>query len=81
MAFKIPAMLLKRLYNIGSLENNATGYQFSVKNRLTDTALTGLTSITIYETAVDMQNITLGLGDGTTLSKIHVTKCALLISN
>lgn len=73
MALKIPAMLLKRLYNIGSLENNATGYQFSVKNRLTDTALTGLTSITIDKTAVDMQNITLGLGDGSTLHPTDFT--------
>ena len=67
MALKIPAMLLKRLYNIGSLENNATGYQFAVKNRLTDTALTGLVSVTIDKTAVDLQTVTLGLGDGTTL--------------
>ena len=67
MALKIPAMLLKRLYNIGSLENNVTGYQFAVKNRLTDTALTGLVSVTIDKTAVDLQTVTLGLGDGTTL--------------
>ncbi len=67
MAFKIPTMLLKRLYTVGSLENNVAGFQFSVKNRLTDTTLSALVSLTIDGTAVDLQNVTLGLGDGTTL--------------
>ncbi len=73
MAFKIPTMLLKRLYTIGSLENNDAGFQFSVKNRLTDTALAALVNISIDGTAVDPQKITLGLGDGTTLVPSNFT--------
>ena len=42
---KIPKLLLKQLYNFGSLENTRGGVKFSVKNRLSDATLTGIAAI------------------------------------
>ena len=45
MAIPIPSMVLKQLHTFGSLKNTADGVEFSVKNRLNDTTLTGLTGL------------------------------------
>lgn len=43
----IPAILLKQLYTRNSLRNTATGFTFSLKNRLADAKFTGLAQIRI----------------------------------
>lgn len=45
MAIPIPSMVLKQLHTFGSLRNSADGVAFSVKNRLNDTTLVGLTRL------------------------------------
>jgi hydroxymethylglutaryl-CoA reductase (NADPH) len=44
---KIPKLLLKQLYNFGSLENVRGGIRFSVKNRLSDATLSGIEGISL----------------------------------
>lgn len=43
----IPPILLKQLYTRNSLRNTATGFTFSLKNRLANAAFTGLTQVRI----------------------------------
>lgn len=55
----IPTMLLKRIYTFSSLKNLPEGVQFSVKNRLSDARLTGITRIKIDGRVIPQGNITL----------------------
>ncbi len=60
----IPSMVLKRLYTFSSLKNIPDGIVFSVKNRLSDARLTGITGIGINHTAIPLEAIALELPDG-----------------
>lgn len=73
MALAIPSMILKRLYTFSSLENTADGYQFSVKNRLSDAELTELAGIKINEQEVSKAQITLSLADGRSFRPEQIT--------
>ena len=73
MALTIPSMILKRLYTFGSLENTADGYQFNVKNRLSDAELTELIEIKIDKQTIDNSKITLSLGDGRSYKPAQIT--------
>lgn len=63
MAF-IPSMLLKQLYTRGSLQNSSGGFQFALKNRLSDAELTELQSISVDGTTISNEQVTIDLGDG-----------------
>ena len=52
---KIPSLILKQLYTFGSLENEGDGVRFSLKNRLSDSALTK-----VYEIRIDGEALPLG---------------------
>jgi hydroxymethylglutaryl-CoA reductase (NADPH) len=73
MALAIPSMILKKLYTVGSLENTADGYQFNVKNRLSDAELTELIGIKIDKQEIDKAQITLSLGDGRSYKPDQIT--------
>ncbi len=60
---KIPSLVLRQLYTNGSLTPTDDGVLFSLKNRLMDTALTGLSSVTIDGTEVRADQISLSLDD------------------
>ena len=60
----IPSMLLKRLYTFSSLKNVPGGVQFSVKNRLSDASLMGITRISINKVDVPWDMFTLETIDG-----------------
>jgi hydroxymethylglutaryl-CoA reductase (NADPH) len=64
----IPSMILKRLYTLSSLKNVPEGVLFSVKNRLSDARLTGLSGISINGKIIPLSAVTLELMDGTRLS-------------
>ena len=64
MLFKIPSLLLKQLYTFGSLENTPTGVRLALKNRLSDTTVTGLEEISIDGRPADLGRSTLALPDG-----------------
>ncbi len=68
MAIPIPSMILKQLHTFGSLKNTADGVQFSVKNRLNDTKLTGLTGLKFDGREVALDKVRVRLEDGTMLT-------------
>ena len=58
----IPSMLLKKLYTIGSLQNNAEGVAFELKNRLSDAKITNLRGLRINGQEVPVDSITVNVG-------------------
>lgn len=68
MAIAIPSLLLKQLHTTGSLKNTEQGVEFAVKNRLSDTRITGLTQLKFDGRAVPLDHVTVRLDDGTTLT-------------
>ena len=71
---KIPSLVLRQLYTFGSLQNTDAGARFSLKNRLADSALTGLREVSINGEAVDPSQITLRFGPDQVLSPAEVSK-------
>ncbi len=60
----VPSMLLKKLYTIGSLENENGSVAFSIKNRLSDARITGLRSVKINGREVPKNSIAVQFTDG-----------------
>ena len=75
---KIPSLVLRQLYTNGSLAPSRGGVAFSLKNRLMDTALTGLTSVTVDGTEVQADQITLTLDEGASVSASDVSSSSPL---
>jgi hydroxymethylglutaryl-CoA reductase (NADPH) len=61
---KIPSLLLKRLYTFGSLQNGNGGVQFSLKNRLSDTSITGISSLEIDDKKIPLDAIQMDIDEG-----------------
>ncbi|MEM9675526.1 MAG: hydroxymethylglutaryl-CoA reductase [Bacteroidota bacterium] len=55
----IPTSLLKNLYTIGSLRNEPFGFSFAIKNRLTSASLILIRQITVNDTPVSLESITI----------------------
>lgn len=77
MAIPIPSMILKQLHTFGSLRNTADGVEFSVKNRLNDTTLTGLTGLKFDGYAVPLDAIFVRLEDGSRLTPAQLAAAPL----
>ena len=60
---KIPALILKRLYTFGSIENLRGGVRFLIKNRLRDATVHGVVRIAIDGTDLDLSKVTFVLGE------------------
>jgi hydroxymethylglutaryl-CoA reductase (NADPH) len=58
---KIPGLILKQMYTLGSLENVEDGVRFSLKNRLSNATLTKLTEVRIDGRPVPLDRLTLEL--------------------
>jgi hydroxymethylglutaryl-CoA reductase (NADPH) len=56
---KIPSLILKQMYTLGSLENAEDGVRFSLKNRLSNATLTGLSEVRIDGRPVPIDCLTL----------------------
>ncbi len=69
---KIPSLILRQLYNMGSLENVPAGVRFGLKNRLSDATLTGVAGISVDGQAVPIDQIRLEVG-GEEISPGEVT--------
>jgi hydroxymethylglutaryl-CoA reductase (NADPH) len=69
----VPSLLLRQLYTFGSLQNNADGIQFAIKNRLSDGQFGGLHSIKIDGQAVALENVGVDTGDGKRLAPAAIT--------
>ncbi|HXU47334.1 MAG TPA: hydroxymethylglutaryl-CoA reductase [Thermoanaerobaculia bacterium] len=61
---KIPGLILKQMYTLGSLENVEGGVRFSLKNRLADATVTRLREVRIDGQAVPLGELRLLLADG-----------------
>src|SRR4051794_24794996 len=59
---KIPGLILKQMYTLGSLENVEDGVQFSLKNRLSNATVTGLSEVRIDGRPVPLDQLTLEMG-------------------
>ncbi|HIG74014.1 MAG TPA: hydroxymethylglutaryl-CoA reductase [Bacteroidetes bacterium] len=70
---KIPSLVLRQLYTNGSLTPTDDGARFSLKNRLVDAKLTGLSRATIGGQVVPADRITLSVENGPTLSAAEVS--------
>ena len=77
MALAIPSLLLKQLHTFGSLKNTADGVEFSVKNRLSDTTLTGLSGLKFDGYEVPLDSVFVRLPDGTTLTPAQLAAAPL----
>ncbi len=65
----IPAVLLRKLYTVGSLRNaSGGGAEFAIKNRLMDAEVTGVQTIAIDGEPLALNNVQLEVADHTTLS-------------
>ncbi len=60
----VPSLLLKQLYNFSSLQNIASGVQFTLKNRLSDAQLTQWLGIRINGKEIPPDAILMDIGDG-----------------
>jgi len=64
---KIPSLLLRQLYTFGSLENEDHGFRFSLKNRLSDTAVRRFARFAVDGTEIPLSQVTLELEGGIVL--------------
>jgi hydroxymethylglutaryl-CoA reductase (NADPH) len=55
---RVPALILKQLYNFGSLENARAGVRFSVKNRLSDATLEKVVAVRLAGEALPLDSVT-----------------------
>jgi hydroxymethylglutaryl-CoA reductase (NADPH) len=70
----IPSMLLKRLYTFGSLENTQDGVTFSVKNRLSDATLTGITFVKINGEEIPFDALSYDIGNSDIRTPDQITE-------
>ncbi len=70
----IPALVLKQLYTFNSLRNYDGGVQFSLKNRLSDATLTGITSLSLAGINIPLSKILLDLGEGNLVAAANLTE-------
>jgi hypothetical protein len=61
----IPSFLLAKLYVKGSLKNNETGFEFTLKNIIDNTMLVGIGPVTVGENVYEGAAITLTVGEKT----------------
>lgn len=71
---KVPQLILRQLYQFGSLRNEDGGVRFDIKNRLTDVALTGLTHVRVNDREFGPADVTLDFGDGDTRAATSIDK-------
>ncbi len=69
----IPSMVLKQLYTFGSLKNIDEGVRLSVKNRLSETRLTGILRLRIDGREIPLSQFNLLLDDGSVIAPVSVT--------
>ena len=71
---KIPSLILKQLYNFGSLENLPEGgIQFTLKNRLSDARLTRLVEISINDERLPADSIRLEQTEGGPVAAVDLS--------
>lgn len=70
---RVPSILLRQLYTFGSLENESTGFHFSLKNRLSDAAVTRILRCAVDEVEVPLTKLLLEFAPGRSRPAADVT--------
>jgi len=70
----IPSLLLKQLHTFGSLENTANGVKFSLKNRLSDATLIGLSKVEIAGHDIPLDKVSIEADNGVAIKPSEITK-------
>lgn len=69
---KIPSLILKQMYTFGSLQNVENGVRFSLKNRLSNAAVTRISEVKIDGQSVPLDRLSLDL-DGKAVTATQIT--------
>jgi hydroxymethylglutaryl-CoA reductase (NADPH) len=75
---KIPNLILRQLYTFGSLEPSAQGVRFTLKNRLSDATLLGVTRIAVDDQDADLERVTLVV-DGQPVKALAVSAASPVV--
>ena len=78
MFLKIPSLILKQLYTFGSLANTPEGVRLTLKNRLSDATVTGITSIRVDGVEAPHAGIEIDLGEDERLRAAAISKSSAL---
>ena len=70
----IPSLLLKQLHTFGSLQNTDQGVSFSLKNRLSDASLLGISKLKIAGIEIPLDKVKIHLDDGQELTPAEISK-------
>ena len=70
---KIPNLLLRQLYTFGSLENDGNGFRFSLKNRLSATAVRRFARFVVDGAEIPLSQVVLELEGGVVLRATDLT--------
>lgn len=70
---EIPTLILKQLYTFSSLENVDGGVMFTIKNRLSDATLIGVSRVALNNHEVPLEQVMLDIGNGQLLLPSQVT--------
>ncbi len=70
----IPQLVLKQLYTFGSLKNTSDGIKFSLKNRLADAKITMITSISIDDNELPLEEVWIDYGQNETIKPTDINK-------
>jgi hydroxymethylglutaryl-CoA reductase (NADPH) len=74
----IPSLILKQLYTFGSLANTSEGVRLTLKNRLSDSSVTRIASVTIDGMEAPHAGIEVDLGEGERLRAAAISKSSAL---
>ncbi len=69
----VPSLLLKQLYTFSSLQNTSSGVEFSLKNRLSDATLIGLSRVSVAGQDVPLGQVMLHLEGGESFSPSQIS--------
>jgi hydroxymethylglutaryl-CoA reductase (NADPH) len=69
----MPALMIERLYTVGSLRNTDAGARFAIKNRLADAELVAVRHLVIDGCPVALEKVRLRLDDGRILAPGEVS--------
>lgn len=70
----IPGSVLKQLYTRGSLQNNVRGFQFEIKNRLSNAQITAVHPMKISSREIANSLMTIMLEDGRRINPDEVNQ-------
>ncbi len=75
---RIPSLILKQLYTLGSLRSDGEGVHFSLKNRLSDARVVGIREVSVDGASVPLERLRVDLDDDATVRPRDISTAAPL---